>query len=818
MIPRSRCALAWHKRTGLEQGQNTVRKIIPLWLVNRGKVSDLITFAMAMSSEMRTQLPPSRADGQGQPLKLLLWLALIFGALGYLQAGEIVEDTLRVARNRLHPTPASGQIAFVAIDDRSTAEVGAWPWPREKLARLIDQARSKGAGKIFLQVPLEDPSNPAADQALAGALERAGSVTLPVRTRQGNGHDGEQARRGPLPMFADHARLADKAMFYNYQQAVWQAPFASSFGDLPVAGMAAAISGREELPTAGSFRIDYSIDPAGIPRFAASDLLAGRVSAKELRGRTLVIDFDNMSTGDQLWVPGQGRMATAYASMLGAETLKLGTPRDLGFVPPFLVALLLGALSLRTSGRRGEVWPIVAGFLFLLILPVALEANLVFVDVFAGLGVLSTLAVRLAYRRWRSGGLVNADTGLLNLTALREARLAPDQLLVAARIHNYAEIVSTLSDKSQAELVRQIVQRLAVADSPLTVYQGDEGIFAWFTDSDAALPDHLEALHSFFRAPVSMGPRAIDVALTFGVEMGSRRSNASRLGSALVAADEAWGEGLRWKYHDPSREEEVSWRLSLLGELDAAIDKGQVWVAFQPQFDLRSNRVIGAEALARWTHPQKGPISPAEFVAAAEQQGRIAKLTDFVLDRAVSTAAAINRRGTPFTIAVNISPRLLNDPDLVSRIRQSVKKHGLPAERLTLELTETEALQGADGGLSILESLRALGVRIAIDDYGTGLSTLEYLRKIPASEIKVDQSFIKAMKVNRSDLIMVQSTIALAHSLGRTVVAEGVEDRATLQQLEQMGCDVVQGYVIGRPMGLRELVQGMQGHSTRHVA
>jgi EAL domain-containing protein (putative c-di-GMP-specific phosphodiesterase class I) len=332
------------------------------------------------------------------------------------------------------------------------------------------------------------------------------------------------------------------------------------------------------------------------------------------------------------------------------------------------------------------------------------------------------------------------------------------------------------------------------------------------------MPNHLEALHSFFRTPVSMGNRAVDVALTFGVELGSARSNASRLGSALVAADEAWDEGLRWKYHDAAREEEVSWRLSLLGELDAAIDKGEVWVAFQPQYDLRFKKIVGAEALARWTHPEKGPISPAEFVAAAEQQGRIAKLTDFVLDRAVSTAAAINRRGTPFTIAVNISPRLLTDRELVSRVRHCLAKHKLKPECLTLELTETEALQGADGGLPILDSLRALGVRIAIDDYGTGLSTLEYLKKVPASEIKIDQSFVRAMKVNRSDLIMVQSTIALAHSLGRTVVAEGVEERATLDQLAEMGCDVVQGYVIGRPMGLRELMHSLQGRSARNVA
>jgi EAL domain-containing protein (putative c-di-GMP-specific phosphodiesterase class I) len=258
--------------------------------------------------------------------------------------------------------------------------------------------------------------------------------------------------------------------------------------------------------------------------------------------------------------------------------------------------------------------------------------------------------------------------------------------------------------------------------------------------------------------------------------------------------------------------------LSLLGELDAAIDRGEVWIAYQPQLDLKTNQIVGAEALARWTHPDKGPISPAEFVAAAEQQGRIAKLTDFVLDRAISTAAAVNRRGQPFTIAVNISPRLLSDHGLVQRIKERLVVHQLAPERLTLELTETESLQNADDGLAMLEALRQLGVRIAIDDYGTGLSTLDYLKKVPASEIKIDQSFVRAIRQNRSDLIMVQSTIALAHSLGRTVVAEGVEDRATLDQLTELQCDVVQGYLVGRPMGVRELVQSLQIRNIRQVA
>jgi EAL domain-containing protein (putative c-di-GMP-specific phosphodiesterase class I) len=285
------------------------------------------------------------------------------------------------------------------------------------------------------------------------------------------------------------------------------------------------------------------------------------------------------------------------------------------------------------------------------------------------------------------------------------------------------------------------------------------------------------------------------------------RSLTNRLASALAAADEAWSDGLKWKYHDPARLEEVKWRLSLLGELDTAIDNGEVWLAYQPQLDLQHGGIIGAEALARWTHPVKGPIGPAEFVAAAEANGRIGKLTDFVLDRAIATAAAINRRGVPFTVAVNLSARLLSDPSWLSRVQTLLAGHGLPPERLTLELTESASLDDGESGLALLDALRGIGVRIAIDDYGTGLSTLEYLKKIPAQEIKLDQSFIKAMRVNRGDLLMVQSTIELAHSLGRTVVAEGVEDPASLEDLRVMGCDVAQGFAIGRPLGVRELVQ-----------
>jgi EAL domain-containing protein (putative c-di-GMP-specific phosphodiesterase class I) len=438
------------------------------------------------------------------------------------------------------------------------------------------------------------------------------------------------------------------------------------------------------------------------------------------------------------------------------------------------------------------------------------------VSVVPGLLMVMIVGGRLAFLHYRRRSLVHEQTGLPNFAALRTSNKI-DRALVLAKIHNHAEISSALNAGEQQAAYRQIVARLSTG-ARNDLHQGDDGTFAWTVPNNAPIGNHLEALHSIFRSPVQVAGRQVDVALTFGVELGASRTLPNRIGSAVLAADEAWAEGLRWKLHDPARQEEVNWRVSLLGELDQAIDQGEVWLAYQPQLDIASGRIVGAEALARWTHPVKGPISPVEFVAAAETNGRIGKLTDFVLDRAIGSGAAINRRGIDFQIAVNLSARLLVDRELLPRVEAMLKSHELDPSRLTLELTETAALQDAESGLATLCAMRDLGIKIAIDDYGTGLSTLEYLKKIPAGEIKIDQSFIKSMRVNRSDLIMVQSTIALAHSLGRTVVAEGVEDGQCLEDLRQMGCDVAQGFAIGRPMGMRELLQRLQLRSARRAA
>ncbi|NUT01262.1 MAG: EAL domain-containing protein [Sphingomonas sp.] len=758
-----------------------------------------------------------RRSHKGEPSrwKLLLWTAVASIVFGLLGMGELPEDMLRVGRNSLHVHKASGDIVLVAIDDRSLREVGQWPWARRNHAQLTTLLTQSGAKRIFFDVNFAGRSNPRDDALLKQAIEKSGNVTLPVSSRFGTPDDGHSEFL--VPNISKHAELGVISVWYNYQNAVWRLDYAKSVGGRLIPTFAAKLARAPAQPDQ-SFIPDYSTDPRSIKVIPAADVLAGRVARHAVAGKDIVIATTSETIGDVYFIPGWGKMGGAYVQIIGAETLKAGHPIDLGWIPALLLTLVACSVAVTRKSSGPSSLILGGSTLTLLLGPAGLEAELIYLDITPALFAVIIVSVVLALRRWKQRGLVNTVSGLPNLSALRANKAGREKALIAARVLNYAEISAALPSEQERQLVEQIVSRLRVGAAERTLYEGDGGIFAWFEEPELPFGNHIEALYALFRNPARVDGQTIDLSISFGVEIGSGRSLTNRLASALVAAEEAAHDGLKWKYYDPEALEDASWKLSILSQLDSAVDKGEVWVAYQPKLDLGSRRIIGAEALARWTHPEKGPIAASEFIAAAEQHDRIGKLTDFVLEQAISAAAAVNRKQPDFGVAVNLSARLLSDKGLVLRLGAMLARHKLPAELLTLELTETAELAGSGAALDMLGSLRELGVTIAIDDYGTGLSTLEYLKKIPASEIKIDQSFVKAMLDNRSDLVMVQSTITLAHSLGRKVVAEGVEHQNVLDALTDMGCDVAQGYIIGRPMSIDSLTKRLSTDRRSSVA
>jgi EAL domain-containing protein (putative c-di-GMP-specific phosphodiesterase class I) len=279
-----------------------------------------------------------------------------------------------------------------------------------------------------------------------------------------------------------------------------------------------------------------------------------------------------------------------------------------------------------------------------------------------------------------------------------------------------------------------------------------------------------------------------------------------RDGHALMrAADVAMYEAKSRKTgvatYDAELDVNTPTRLALLGDLRRALQEDQLVLHYQPKVDLDTGDVRGVEALVRWEHPQRGLVPPGEFIPVAEGTGLILPLTVRTLELAVAQARAWCDGGRPVQVAVNLSPRCLLEPEFSASVLSLLEQQGLPAELLRLEITESTIMADPAKALQVLTSLQRAGVSLSIDDFGTGYSSMAYLKRLPVDELKIDRSFVMDMLDNSSDSVLVRSSIDLGHNLGLSVVAEGVEDSATVQALAELGCDVLQGYHLARPMG-----------------
>ena len=292
------------------------------------------------------------------------------------------------------------------------------------------------------------------------------------------------------------------------------------------------------------------------------------------------------------------------------------------------------------------------------------------------------------------------------------------------------------------------------------------------------------------------------MGLTFG-DMGGRKVEEI-LRDADLAMYEAKNAGRgRIAVFDSSMHERVAEKLSLESDLRHAIGEGKLTLQFQPIYALAPYVLSGFEALARWVHPERGAVSPAVFVALAEESGYIAALTGWVLDRSLAQLAhwdTIAPHMQHVTVNVNLSGRDLTRPDLVDEVTSILARHGIAPQRLTLEITETTLMGRLDDALGIMNTLRALGVRFSIDDFGTGYSSLAYLSKLPIDSLKIDRSFVIALRERPHNVEIVKAILTLGQALGRKIVAEGIETADQLSMLRALGVNFGQGYLLSRPL------------------
>jgi EAL domain-containing protein (putative c-di-GMP-specific phosphodiesterase class I) len=264
-----------------------------------------------------------------------------------------------------------------------------------------------------------------------------------------------------------------------------------------------------------------------------------------------------------------------------------------------------------------------------------------------------------------------------------------------------------------------------------------------------------------------------------------------------------------YERYDPEMHTELVQRVQLEADLRRALDAGELFLQYQPTFDLASGQLVGAEALARWQHPTRGLVPPTEFIPLAEASGLIRPLGAWVLREACRQAAewqlANSQQDKPFSLSVNLSGKQLQHAQVVQDVAAALQESGLSPESLVLEMTESVLLDDSQTVLDILRQLKQLGIRLAIDDFGTGYSSLSYLHRFPVDILKIDRSFVERLTRTSDNAELARTVVRLGQSLQLQTVAEGVEDSTQFLALRRMGCDIGQGFYFGRPMESEDL-------------
>jgi diguanylate cyclase (GGDEF)-like protein len=423
-------------------------------------------------------------------------------------------------------------------------------------------------------------------------------------------------------------------------------------------------------------------------------------------------------------------------------------------------------------------------------------------------------------------GLANRTLFVLRLTgALAEAQRGGHSVTVALfDLDQFKEVNDTLGHFYGDELLRQIAGRLCdvVRQDDTVARLGGDEFAILLPDADLTLAPSLAARvlgvvdDSFY-----LNDARVDVEASVGVAVAPAHGGVAEdlmrhADVAMYAAKVAKSGPV---VYDPATPAQSPLRLLLLGDLRRALEQpDELTLHYQPKIDLQRGELCGVEALLRWQHPSRGLVSPAEFIPVVEETGLINLVTTRVLRLAISQSRAWLDRGLTIPVAVNLSARCLLDTGLPERVRELLRDSAVPPRLLRLEVTESAVMVDTELTIGVLRDLHRLGVRLSIDDYGTGYASMVYLKRIPVDELKIDRSFIEDVTYNPNDELLVRSAVDLGHSLGLTVVAEGVERREQAEVLRKLGCDVAQGYHFARPMPTDQFLSWLLERGVRGLA
>ncbi|WP_051651170.1 putative bifunctional diguanylate cyclase/phosphodiesterase [Brevundimonas bacteroides] len=408
--------------------------------------------------------------------------------------------------------------------------------------------------------------------------------------------------------------------------------------------------------------------------------------------------------------------------------------------------------------------------------------------------------------------LHDMETGLPNRLWLeRQAASSASAHVVLFGVDRFEVVRNAIGFEAMGQLVAALGARLSTATgAPVArVGAGVMGLMLEIEGDDADAIAAAARLCAVANEPLKLIGARIDASLTAGLARAVQPTGGldAVVDRAGVAIDQARAAGSKAALFDAAAYGDPGANLSLMSDLICALESDHVWMAYQPKFDLRQNAITGVEGLMRWNHPKRDFIAPDLFIGMAEETGQIRALTEWGVRRAIADQKALAKAGHRLKVSINVSGRLLSDESFARFALNAVSR---AKADLCFEITETAVIDNPEAALGIIDRFAAAGIKVSIDDYGSGLSSLAYLKRIAADELKIDKAFVMSLDESAKDALLVKSTIDLAHSLGMTVTAEGVETQTAMALLRGMGCDTAQGYLIARPLALTALIERLE--------
>ncbi len=745
-------------------------------------------------------------------LLTLLSALLAFGS----GLAHSTDEQLRVVRESILNRPASGDIHILEIDAKSIAALNSWPWPRGIHGQIVDQLSRAGVDTIAFDVDFSSPSVAEQDRLFADALQRFdGTIVLPTFVQKSAAGDAILVENLPIEPLRANAFLASVNVEPDYDGAIRNIGYGTVTEGVVRPTMAAVLANATG-DIGRQFRVDTSIDPSTLPRHSVIDLLSDKIPAGSLKGKSVFIGATAIELGDRYAMPRHGVQPGVVIQALAAETLK--SRDDFGVIGQWLsiaIAFFAALWTIRRRHLRGVLTAGSAGLLLLLLLPLVLEyLSVATIDIatalYAQLATIAVCTTAHVLGRFNHLRLVDADTGFPNERAMaHDFTNGVASFVVVMQIENFSDVAAVLEEHEQTILLQNIGQGLRFGSGDQVIYRLGKGSLGWLSPvkNITELAESIDGAHAVLRSRIAVGSNKVNVSACFGIAPASELRNSGDIGNASLAAHQAQLSGMRWTVFNDAMSDRNGYVQHVLSGLDDAIERDDIYLLYQPKFSLRDDRITGVEALVRWDHAALGPISPAEFIPVLEQNNLMAHLTLHIAKKCGELAVAWYASGRDTSIAINISAPLLNDNHFTQSLRRHVQTLGEARYLITFEITESAAVIDDSKIIVSLNEFRQLGIQISIDDYGTGQSTLSYLQKFPADEVKIDQSFVRNLLHNKSDQILVRSTIELGHELGLKVIAEGVEDPETMALLKTYGCDAIQGWHIGRPVAAVEIEQ-----------